>query len=212
MLLPGTASSERCRLVRVEGMAAQCGAARHPDASGNSEIRMPRSAHSIHSLDSISRPGNLNLRFGAARITLRRHADPASTRPTRQAALRPRPLRRRAVRARGDAPPDARPSRSRVPRHPRRGDRAAARRLAHARRRRLALPSTGTSAMEAGIVEPARAGRHGDRRRGRLLRPPPGRHRRAPRRPRRAASPRRGARPCRTRRCSTRSTRIPRRA
>ena len=73
----------------------------------------------------------------------------------------------------------------------------------------LALPSTGTTAMEAGLANLLEPGDTVDRRRGRLLRRAPRRHGRAPGRARRARDGAARARRCRTRRCSTRSTPIP---
>ena len=60
-------------------------------------------------------------------------------------------------------------------------------RLADAGRRRAAAPAPAPPAMETGIANLLEPGRHRDRRRGGVLRPPARRDRRAPRRQRRRA-------------------------
>ena len=211
-LLPGTASSERCRRSRSSGMGgAVCGRPRRR-ASGHRAIPKGAGVGSIHRASDLWVGAEF---FACARSgacgTLPGHADPDAARSSRPAALRPRPVRRGAVRPRRDAAADARPPRSRLPRDPRRGRRDAARRLAHAggRRPRAARHRHDRDGGRAG--EPARAGRDGDRRRGRVLRRagsptwPSARARAS------CGSRRRWGRPSPTRRCSTRSTPTPRR-
>ncbi len=164
--------------------AAQCGGPARRAQAGIEEFAWTGPAHSIHraGLDESSRNSSLAFEVEAQRgwsvMLLTETLDPpprllcgpgpSDVEPAVLAAMRRSML--------GHLDPD-------VPRHPRRGRRAAPRRLADARRRRAGAPVDRHRRDGRGAREPARAGRHRDRRRGRLLRPPDGRRRRAPRCP-----------------------------
>ena len=185
-LLPGTASSERWRRWRWHGRRS-VGPRRDGAQAGIEEFACDGPAHSIHRalIDGSARNSSLAFEVGGRRrcsvMLLTDTLDPpprllcgpgpSDVEPAVLAAMR-RPML-------GHLDPD-------VPRDPRRGRRAAPRRLADARRRRAGAPVDRHRRDGGGAREPARAGRHGDRRRGRLLRPPDGRRRRAPRRAGRA--------------------------
>ena len=91
--------------------------------------------------------------------------------PSRAPSVRPGAEQRRPRGARGDAAAAPRPHGSRPARDPRAGGHAAARHLPRVRRARTA--AAGHRYLRDGDRpgEPARAGRHGDRRRVRVLRP-----------------------------------------
>jgi hypothetical protein len=118
-----TASSERRSRMPEDGTTRQCAAAHGVGASRNRRMRIDRPGYSIHSRHSMDQSIILSLSSTRDTVTLRRHADSATSRPHAAADQRSWALRRRAVRGGPDTTANAR-------RHPlsatRRGDRAPA--------------------------------------------------------------------------------------
>src|SRR4051812_21708379 len=108
--------------------------------------------------------------------------EPSLAQSTGAPARRSGAQQRRAARARGHAEADAEPPRPGPARHPPRGRRLPAAGLQGQGRPRLSPPGDRVLGHGVRPAEPARAGRHRDRRRDRLLRQPHRPHGRAHRR------------------------------
>jgi hypothetical protein len=107
VLLSLTASSERRNRLPEDGMTRQCAAAHGVGASRITRMRIDRPAYSIHSRHSMDQSIILSLSSTRETVTLRRHADSATSRPIAAADQRSGALRRRAVRDGPDAPANA---------------------------------------------------------------------------------------------------------